>query len=321
MGTIQGFYDRLKRVPLAVDKTCALVMLSHIIRRVEREKAGLFDPTEEQRKRLLTDHLKEFQRFLCNKGVSERQVSQCLCRLRKLVADRRWHVIGNISASGALEFLGQLRRNGLSAQTYNHYLKAAKQFTRWLVRDRRTLFDPLDSLSCLNVRTDRRHDRRALSQEEFARLIEAAHNGKRIEGMSGPDRAMMYVLAAWTGFRKGEIGSLTIRSLRLDDDPPTATVAACYSKRRRQDTQVLHPELVRQLREWLRGWSQERLRRQLRRRRKCKIQPRWAAVSRIGPRWWRRTTNQQNDRARSAGRSGEVDRGGQASGISAAAAI
>ena len=46
-------------------------MLSHIIRRVEREKAGLFDPTEEQRKRLLTDHLKEFQSFLCNKGVSE----------------------------------------------------------------------------------------------------------------------------------------------------------------------------------------------------------------------------------------------------------
>jgi integrase/recombinase XerD len=28
-------------------------------------------------------------------------------------------------------------------------------------------------------------------------------------------------------------------------------VAACYSKHRREDTQVLHPELARQLREWL----------------------------------------------------------------------
>lgn len=52
----------------------------------------------------------------------------------------------------------------------------------------------------------------------------------------------MHILASWTGFRKGEIGSLTLRSLRLDADPPTATVAACYSKRRREDTQVLHPE-------------------------------------------------------------------------------
>ena len=49
--------------------------------------------------------------------------------------------------NATLEFLGQLRRDGLSAQTYNHYLKAAKQFTRWLVRDRRTAFDPLAHLS------------------------------------------------------------------------------------------------------------------------------------------------------------------------------
>ena len=130
-------------------------------------------------------------------------------------------------------------------------LKAAKSFTRWLVRDRRTPFDPLAHVSRLNVRADRRHDRRALSADEFTRLIEAARAGKTVESMSGPDRAMLYIVAAWTGFRKGEIGSLTLRSLHLDDDPPTATVAACYSKHRREDTQVLHPQLVSQLRDWL----------------------------------------------------------------------
>jgi integrase len=159
--------------------------------------------------------------------------------------------IGDITASGVLEFLGQLRSNGLSAQTYNNYLVAIKQFTRWLVRDRRTPIDPLLHLSRVNVRTDRRHDRRALSSDEFARLITAARNGRAVESISGPDRAMMYVLAAWTGFRKGEIGSLTLRSLCLDADPPTATVDACYSKRRREDTQVLHPEVARQLKAWL----------------------------------------------------------------------
>ena len=50
---------------------------------------------------------------------------------------------------------------------------------------------------------------------------------------------------------KGEISSLTRRSLDLDGDPPTATNKASFSKRRRQDTQVLHPELVRQLKEWV----------------------------------------------------------------------
>ena len=243
---------RLCRKPLAVDKTAAKAMLNEIVKRVEREKAGLVDPTEEQRKRPLSVHIKEFETYLVNKDVTPKQKQETIAKLKKMVADRRWKMIADISASGAMDFLGQLRRSkGLSAQTYNHYLKAAKTFCRWLVRDRRTPTDPLAHLSRLNVQTDRRHDRRALSADEFKRLVEAARVGKRIEGISGPDRAMMYVLAAWTGFRKGEIGSLVRRSLRLDDDPPTATVEACYSKRRRQDTQILHPEVVRQLKEWL----------------------------------------------------------------------
>ena len=241
----------IRRVPLAADKGVAQMMLNDLVRRVEREEAGLVDPTEEQRKRPLVQHLADFEKYLENKGVTPKQVKESTTQIRKMLDGRKWKLIGDITASGALEFLGQLRHEGLSAQTYNHYLKSAKQFTRWLVRDGRAATDPLAHLSKLNVSTDRRHDRRALTVEEFGRLIAAAEYGPPIETILGPDRAIMYVLAAWTGFRKGEIGSLTLRSFRFDDDPPTATVAACYSKRRRQDTQILHTEVVRRLKGWL----------------------------------------------------------------------
>jgi len=168
-----------------------------------------------------------------------------------MILGNRWRLIGDVSATGALTFLGGLRESGKSAQTFNHYLKSAKQFTRWMVRDHRCPTDPLAHLSKLNVNTDRRHDRRALTPDEFQRLASAAHGGKTMEKISGADRAVMYVLAAWTGFRKGEIGSLTQRSLQLNVDPATATVAACYSKRKRQDTQILHHELVQILKDWL----------------------------------------------------------------------
>jgi len=240
-----------RRVPLAVDKTAAQAMLNEVLRKVEREKAGLIDPTEEQRKRPLSEHVADFKRYLKNKGVTPKQVHTASAQLRCMIDGNKWKLIGDISASGALDFLGGLREAGKSAQTYNHYLKSAKQFTRWLVRDRRALVDPLAHLSKLNVSTDRRHDRRALTTEEFTLLIEAAQDGKVIETIPGADRAMMYVLAGWTGFRKGEIGSLTRRSFRLDDEPATATVAASFSKRKRQDTQILHPEVVRRLNEWL----------------------------------------------------------------------
>ena len=250
-GQFKDAQGRLRRHPLAVDKLAAQAMLNRIVRRVEREKAGLVDPTEEQRKRPLALHIKEFRQYLENKGVTAKQVDQALSQLGKLAAACKWRLIADITAGSALHFLGELRRTGRSAQTYNHYLKSTKQFTRWLVRDRRTPVDPLAHLALLNVATDRRHDRRALSTEEFQRLVNAARAGKRIEGIPGPDRAMLYILAAWTGFRKGELGSLTPRSLRLDDDPPTATVEACYSKHRRRDRQILHPQVVRLLNEWL----------------------------------------------------------------------
>jgi integrase/recombinase XerD len=250
-GQYKDALGRLKRVPLAVDKLAAETMLNKLVRKVERERAGLVDSTDEQRKRPLFQHVTEFKGHLANKGVTPKQVMELTHKLQRLIDARKWKFLGDINAHATLDFLGQLRRDGLSAQTYNHYLRAAKQFTRWLARERRISFDPLAHLSRLNVRTDRRHDRRALSADEFSRLIDAARNGPRIEGISGPDRVMLYILASWTGFRKGEIGSLTLRSLQLDDDPPTATIAASYSKHRRRDTQVLHPELVKLLREWL----------------------------------------------------------------------
>ena len=62
---------------------------------------------------------------------------------------------------------------------------------------------------------------------------------------------MLYILAAWTGLRRGEIGSLTLRNFNLDGNPPTVTVEASYSKHRREDKQILHPDLVERFRKWL----------------------------------------------------------------------
>jgi len=102
-----------------------------------------------------------------------------------------------------------------------------------------------------NTEVDRRRDRRPLSQEEFTLLIDAAEHGPPVQSIPGPDRAMMYLLAAYTGLRKGEIGSLTIRSFDLKNNPATVTVEAGYSKRRRRDTQVVHAYVAKELRAWL----------------------------------------------------------------------
>ena len=120
-----------------------------------------------------------------------------------------------------------------------------------MVRNKRLISNPLEGLSMLNTRTDRRHDRRPLGSEEFERLIHVAETGPPAVGLLGRDRAMLYILAAWTGFRRGELGSLTLRGFKLEGNMPTVTVEASYSKHRRQDVQILHPDIVAKLKDWL----------------------------------------------------------------------
>ena len=240
-----------KRVPLATDKMVAQSMLQELVHKVERQKAGLDDPVEMQLARPIAEHVADFEKYLAAKDVTERHIDESLTHIRKMIAAGNLRNAAGIAAADVTKFLGQLRAKGRSAQTYNHYLKSIKHFTRWLQRERRIVRNPIAHLSRLNVRTDRRHDRRALSQEEFQGLLKTAHDGPPIEGICGRDREIIYLIAAWTGFRKGEIGSLTIGSFNLDSEVCTATVPAAFSKRRREDTQILHPYLVEKLRSWL----------------------------------------------------------------------
>lgn len=252
-GRYRDAYGTEKRVPLATDRRAAQAMLQDLVQKVERQQAGLEDPAEDQMRRPIKEHLIDFEIYMKSKDVTDGHVQESLTHIRKMIAAGRWRTTADITAASVVRFLTALREKGRSAQTHNHYLKSIKHFVKWLERERRIFRNPITHLSRLNVKTDRRHDRRPLSSEEVQLLIRAAEDGPPIEGISGPDRAMIYEVAVWTGFRKAEIGSLTIQSLDLDSDVCTATVPAAFSKRRRQDTQILHPYLVKRLQAWLKA--------------------------------------------------------------------
>ena len=69
--------------------------------------------------------------------------------------------------------------------------------------------------------------------------------------LAGPARAVLYRVALGTGFRANELRSLTPRSFDLQGDPPTVTVEASYSKRRRTDVQPIRDDLAAILDPWL----------------------------------------------------------------------
>jgi integrase len=71
--------------------------------------------------------------------------------------------------------------------------------------------------------------------------------------MSGADRAMLYLLAVSTGYRRSELRSLKPESFRLDDEPRWCVVGAAHTKAGRNDAQPIPSDVAQQLREWLAG--------------------------------------------------------------------
>jgi integrase len=219
-----------------------------------QRRRGLIDPAAErfaaEGRRPIGEHLADFRKHLESKGDTQEHVDLVSSRLQSVVKRSRFDRLSDLTASTVQATVASLR-DEKSLRTCNGYLRAVRSFSRWAWQDGRLTSDPLASLRSYNEQTDRRRRRRAVSANEFARLVQAAEGGPSVESIPGPDRALLYILSAWTGFRRRELASLTTQSFALNTDPPTVTVQAAHSKRRRTDTQVLHPFVVERVLGWL----------------------------------------------------------------------
>ncbi len=213
---------------------------------------GVLDAQSVAATKPLAEHLEDWQVALRAKGNTPKHVNLVTGRARTLLEGCGSRYFSDITPSRVQQYLADRRDGGnnIGAQTSNFYLSALKQFCRWMVREGRAAESPVAHLRGLNVRTDRRHDRRALTVEEAQRLLAAARNGPTVRGMSGRDREILYRVALETGLRWSELNSLTRASFDLESDPPTVTLTAGYSKRRRDDTLPLRPDTVTELRDY-----------------------------------------------------------------------
>jgi len=280
----------LKKVPLTTDKEAARALLVERVRQAARRQAGQEDPFEAHRNKDLVcpkcksmgkrydrhkrkhlpcevcgpnvndddknkiPHLSAYRRFLEGKNDGPEHIATTVRRVRAILEGCKFRRLDKISAQRVHDFLTNLRAAGTGVQTSNYYLTAIKGFCQWLVKDRRAGDNPLAHLERLNAETDIRVERRSLSPEEFARLVKAARGSEEMaRGLSGPDRAMLYTVAAYTGLRASELASLGPQSLTLQGDPPSIELQAAYSKRKRRDLQPMAHWLAEELAAWLAG--------------------------------------------------------------------
>jgi integrase len=210
-------------------------------------RIGLLEASKAAAVKPLAAHLADFEAAILARGKTAKHAALVTLRARTLFDCCGFKLWTDIRASLAETHLAKLREGtdeaeGMSIQTSNFYLAAAKQFGKWMIREGRASLSPLEHLRGLNVETDRRHERRALSADELRRIVAAAHNGPEVYGMPGPERALLYRLAVETGLRSNELRSLVRTSFTFGKRLATVTVEAVSSKRRRKDELTIRPE-------------------------------------------------------------------------------
>jgi integrase len=202
----------------------------------------------------LESHIATFEATMRAKGGTETHVRRTLSFIRGVAAACRFERLLDLDAARVSAHVGDLKRLGMGARSINARLTALKSLTGWLFKTERLRTDPMKQVAKLNTATDRRRLRRAFTDEELARLIHAAENGPVVRTVVGPDRAMLYRVAVETGLRASELASLTPASFRLKDlGLATVTVAAAYSKHRREDVVPLRPDLARAILMYITG--------------------------------------------------------------------
>ena len=171
----------LQRVPLCADKTAAKAMLVDLVRDTERRVAGLIDPATDQLIRPLSEHIEEYRTHLVAKARSEKHISETIRLIKDVVDECRYRILADLQVGGDKleEHLAERREEGSAHRTVNADLVAVRSFCRWLMDKGRIRDDPTRGLHRLNVEEDRRRERRALTDEEAQRLIDAAFRSTR----------------------------------------------------------------------------------------------------------------------------------------------
>jgi len=205
--------------------------------------------------RPIAEHVADFRAMLAAKGNTGEHVAETTAHVERVIATLGAELLGDISADGVRKVVASIRDGGRALRTCNAILRSVKTFAGWLEADGRIRHNDIRHVQSYNAESDKRRIRRDISYEELGRIIAVTETGPVTFGLAGADRAIAYKVAAGTGFRRGEIVSMTKASFSLESDAPTVTVNAAYSKRRRGDTQPIDLGLAKALAPWLAGKS------------------------------------------------------------------
>ncbi len=304
------------------DEQAARHVLAEILRRVEHIKAGILTAEQHRQAELanhrMSQHIEVYLEHLKAKTLRGKKISRHHHRnvkhqLERMVSECSFRRLSDITREAMERWMNAREAEGMSGRTRNTYRAAIVAFCNWCVDSGRLPANPLAKLHKADERSDIRRARRALTEDEIARLLRAArlrpvaefgresvrkpehekrgrstwtkaeltfdtldaayarglaHFAKRPAQLKrqqflGAQRALMYRMMICTGLRKGELASISVGQVHLDERYPCVELLAKDEKAGRGAMIPLRADLVAELRSYMRMLSESRGKKQL----------------------------------------------------------
>lgn len=157
------------------DEVAARAVLTQLERRAELVRAGVLTEAEDSAaghaSQPLSKHLDAYERHLRAKGSDPRRISMLCSRLDRLFHDCRFARLNRLSPGPVEQWLAERADEDMAAATRNTYRESAVCFGNWCRRTHRLTTNPFADLPRADQKSDRRHHRRALTEEELNRLL------------------------------------------------------------------------------------------------------------------------------------------------------
>ena len=206
--------------------------LAEIVNREERKRQGMLTDEVETSAagRPLAEHLEEYEQDLLARNRATGYIRKVMPRCRRVIEECRWTRLGDITADS---FVSWRASAGCGPRTANHYLDAVRSFLEWMVRCGRLSTNPLARVQKAETRGHERVVRRAYTHDELRRLLAVDEA-----------RSPIYLGAALTGLRYGELGRLCCGDLDLIGAQPMVRLPASIQKTPEYKALPLAPEVA-----------------------------------------------------------------------------
>ena len=261
-------------------KDAAMAVLKDLTDRAEKVKASIFTPAEaataDHQRTQLSDHFAAYLDHQTAKGLNKTRIANNRSRLNRFSDDCGLRCLADLTATVLERWLANRQAEGMSAGNRNEFRQALVGFCNWCVRTNRLTTNPLRMVAKADAKSDQRRKRRAMTENELRKLLDAARRRPLVDAMTvrrgkdageqkaklrdatrqrlaklGRERALTYKTYLLTGLRKNELATLTVGQLDLDGPTPCAVLDAADEKNRQGNAIALRSDLAADLAGWL----------------------------------------------------------------------